>query len=281
MSFVLHLDQGPIKELDSQLRKELTPKLQEAAAALAAQTHAHVVEEASQRLKTRREWFMDNLTLEQVDKNIWAITVSGKGLWIEDGMQPHEMIDDLVKNGKIAADGSKYQVIPFEHSKGQTQQGPVGKQITSLIKQELKSRKIPYMKIERGIFGLPRSGKLHEFSINGPEAMHGKLSQAYEGPVGHHLRSQFTGAHYGQGVRIYQKIMKNEAGDYLKDKKGRVKAERSVVTFRVASTKQKGSGMWFHPGLTGEHFLDEAAEWAGRTWDTQMLPDILKGLGID
>ena len=75
---------------------------------LTQQTRAHIVEEAHKRLHTRRTLFVENLQPLQVDDNTWALNLSAKVRWIDDGLKPHNMVDDLLKskNAKTAKDGS-------------------------------------------------------------------------------------------------------------------------------------------------------------------------------
>lgn len=160
---------------------------------------------------------------------------------------------------------SKYLVVPFAHKKGPMSQTPAAQDLTSTIKRELKQRNIPYGKIERGPDGKAKTGLLHSFDINKePVKTHDGAGQGH-GPVGA-VRQGTTGIPFLQGIRIYQR---NQGG----------KINRGIMTFRVASSKQRGSGKWVHPGLTARHFFEEGQDWALAQWD-KISDQILKDFAL-
>jgi hypothetical protein len=59
---------------------------------------------------------------------------------------------------------------------------------------------------------------------------------------------------------------------------GGTKYSRHITTFRVASSKHKGTGRWVHPGLQARNFFEEGYDWAKMTFEQQMVPQILQGL---
>lgn len=285
--FTLKLDLSEIIKFNEDLTAEVQKKLQVVAKHLALQTHAHVKEQAAEKLKTRREMFDENLSIEQIDSSTWAVVVHEKALWIEDGMEPHSMLDDLLKSpkAKTAKDGSKYLVVPFKHNKGPTMQTTGQKEMVGALRQELKQQKIDYGKIERNPDGSPKVGLLHKIDLNKPtqnRAAHGS-----EGPAGrpfaaHSPGSQEgpTGRPYLWGIRIYQQLKKSPDGKVMHDSHGNQQATREIFTFRVASSKQQGSNKWFHPGLPPAHLLDEAYEWAKDQWDNHIAPELILGLQL-
>ena len=70
-----------------------------------------------------------------------------------------------------------------------------------------------------------------------------------------------------RGVKVFQKQQNG-------------KWARGFTTFRVVSSKHKGQ-LWNYPGIEGVKFFDEAEQWAGREWDTKIIPEILADLDID
>jgi len=88
-----------------------------------------------------------------------------------------------------------------------------------------------------------------------------------KGPIGA-ARMGPTGIPFLQGIRVYQKRVKD-------DSTGHSKVSRGIMTFRVASSKHKGTGRWVHPGLQARNFFDEAADWALEQWEKRIVPDIL------
>lgn len=283
--FSLKLDLSEVVGATKSLSDEIQKKLEVAAKHLSLQAHAHVKEQAAQKLHTRLEQYNENLDFEQLDKGTWAIIVREKGRWIEDGMEPHSMLDDLLASPKAkrAKDGSKYLVVPFKHNKGPTQQTPAQKEMLSALKQELKAQKIPYGKIERNPDGSPKVGLLHKMDLNKPTQ--NRPGHGHEGPAGRPFAAHSpggaegpTGRPYLWGVRVYQHLKKNADGSTKTDKKGRAQASREIFTFRVASSKMQGSNKWFHPGMAPVNLLDDAYEWAKDQWDNHIAPELVLGL---
>lgn len=258
-----------------ELRKELEPKIQralnEAARDLATAVHAHILEEVQSKLHSTRDKYIAGLEFKQINDSTWVISLDKSAMWIEEGMPEHEMLDNLLSSpkAKTAKDGSKYLVVPFDHKKGPTQQTQAGKSLTDTIKQEMAKRKIPYGKVETDADGKPKIGLLHKFDVlksplktqNAPGQGKGPIGQVRQGP---------TGIPFLQGVRVYQKKIKDAAG-----KEG---VKRGIMTFRVASSKHKGSGRWVHPGLEAKRFFEEAQEWALNQWTEKIMPDIMRRL---
>jgi hypothetical protein len=284
--FSLHLDLSEVVKIHKDLVEQVKQRLGVAAKHLSMQTHAHVKEQAAIKLKTRLEMYNENLDFEQIDTNTWAIIVREKGRWIEDGMEPHSMLDDLLKSPKAkrAKDGSKYLVVPFKQNKGPTKQTVQQKEMLGALKQELKKQKIPYGKIERNPDGSPKTGLIHKMDLNKPDQ--NRAASGHAGPPGRPFGTDApgagqegpTGRPYLWGVRIYQKLKKNPDGSTKTDKKGKQMATREIFTFRVASSKQANSNKWFHPGLAPVNLLDQAYDWAKDQWDNHIAPEIIRDL---
>lgn len=259
----LNLDLGPLLNLNKDLRPKIDAALEQAAQNLAMQSHAHLLEQVQDNLHSTREKYVNALTFQQVNKQTWVINLDQEVMWIEEGLSEHEMIDNLLNSpkAKIGKDGTKYMVIPFQHNKGPSKQTQAGQDLASTIKQELKSRNISYGKIERDDKGKAKTGLLHSFDINkDPLKTHEGPGQGH-GPVGQ-VRQGNTKIPLLQGVRIYQKEVKG-------------KVRRDIMTFRVVSSKHRGSGKWVHPGLKPRLFMDETAEWAMKVWD-KLRDEVLK-----
>lgn len=242
--------------------KKLTEALKDGVKALAHDTHAHVLEQAANgpnKLRTRLEEYKNNLKMIE-NNDIYTIQVPDKIMWIEEGMEPHSMLPDLLASpkAKTSKDGGKYIVVPFKHNKGPTQQTPFAQSITEMLKNNLKKMKIPYGSIERDSSGAAKLGKLHRIDMGGPKRPH------WTSPI-------------LDGVSIYQHQKKNPDGSLVMNKSGPA-IQRDIMTFRTASSKHEGTGKWDHPGLEGKHFLDEAYEWALKEWEEKLLPQIIKSV---
>ena len=256
-----------LEELESNVSKVA----RDALADLAAQTHNHIREQAQNKLHSSRETYLENLRFYP-DDGVWIIELDQKAMWIEEGIPPNkEMIDDLLKSPKAkrSKDGSKYMSIPFKQNKTPTSSTPAQKSLTDTIKAEFKRRKIPYGKLEVDASGAPKKGLLHKFDMNQiptPLKTHNGVGQGH-GPIGA-PRQGMTGIPHLQGVRVYQHDVKNP-------KTGETQTKKSIMTFRTVSSKQKGTGMWVHPGFDAKRFLDDARDWAIEQWSKEFTEKIM------
>lgn len=269
--FFINLDISPLMKIEEHMKPVVEKELRDAARRLTTATHGHILEEARDKLKSSKQKFIDALSYEEVNAETFLIKLDPSAFFIEEGLPAgHEMIDDLLKQGrpnkgrnagapkgdiKTAKDGSKYRVIPFEHNKGPTQQTPMQTSLTDMIKNEMKMRGIPYGKIEKHSNGTPKLGALHSFSVN---------TQKQKVPVSK------SGISLLQGVRVYQTKMK--------DKHGKDTVKRGIFTFRIVSSKHKGTGKWVHPGIEARKFLDEAYIWALQKWEHEVAPEVLDAI---
>lgn len=266
--FFVNLDISSLIEVaNGSFDDAVKEQMKKAGEQLTAMTRAHIVEEANKKLHTRREMFIEGLSHFKLNDDTWVVNLDAKVRWIDDGLSAHNMLDDLLKSpkAKTSKDGSKYIVVPFQHKKGPTQQTPAQKNLLDTIKAELKSRGINYGKLEQGGDGKPKLGLLHSFDINTkPTKTHNGPGQG-KGPIGSVVQGP-TGIPLLQGIRIYQREVKN--------KDGGTSVRRDIMTFRVASSKHKGQGRWDHPGLPPAKLMDEAYEWAKRTWEREIVPQL-------
>lgn len=248
--FYFHLDLSDILELKD-LDKQVTEKAKAEVRSITLATHARIVERVNAKLKTTRQRYLEALSFTQIDDATWLINLDSKALWIENGKPAGEMIDDLLKSPKAkrGKDGSKYLAIPFQHNKGPTQQTPAQTSLTETIKAELQNRQIPYGTIEKDAQGAPKTGLLHSFDINSAPIKTANGPGQGHGPIGK-VKQGMTGIPFLKGVRVYQN----------KDNEGKI--QRQIMTFRIVSSKHKGTGRWVHPGIDAKLFLDEAADWA-------------------
>jgi len=242
-------------DVDS-LSKQLKEYAMEAAhdmrtgfANLAAVTHAHIVDMAQQELHSTRKQFLDNLTFEEIMPGVWVVSVLEEGLFIEEGIPPGtDMKTDkwLLKNAKMGKNG-KYKIIPFKWTEARGQMTDKTKEQVDELKKILKAQKVSFKKLERNAKGDPRLGVLHDFNFGGKKPGKGNT------PI-------------FDRVQIRQIQIKNE-------RTGLMKTKREITTFRTVSENQ--TGKWIHPGLKGKKYLDIAQEWAIRTWENEILPEIL------
>jgi hypothetical protein len=69
--------------------------------------------------------------------------------------------------------------------------------------------------------------------------------------------------------------MTNKKGETMKDKEGNDRIQRDIMTFRIASSKQIGTGVWDSPGRPGLKAFEEVAQSLDVIWD-RMIRDLVK-----
>jgi hypothetical protein len=247
-----NIDAAAIAEQFKEMKLEVEQDLNKAVANLAAITDAKVKEMASQELKTSRQPFMDSLGFEEIAPGVWIISVDEDGLWIEEGIEPNKDMKPglLAQNFKTSKDGHRYKAIPFDYGTAPSQQTPSTQMVVSYLKSQLRKEKVPFKKIEKNADGSPKVGKLHEFDFGNPRGTMG-------GP-GKGNTPQF------KNLSIYQSITKT----------GNVR--RDILTFRTVSSGPGSQGKWHHPGAEPKHFLDRALDFAMKTWEEKILPEIFE-----
>ena len=280
------LDASEIIELAHKLPEAVQEALAKAAEFLSLEMHARITERVNAQLKSRRGIYLDNLHITQESDLTWLIVLDEPALWIEEGLEEHEMIDNLLggQGVKTALDGSKYRAIPFHHTGLPSAITPEQQNLQNAIKKQLKrakneltgTRGIPYKKIERDPSGMPYTGRLHRLNVNtpiktahGPGQGWGAIGRPRQGP---------TGIPFLKGVSIHQKLLKGPDGKPLMDSEGMPQARRDILTFRTVSSKHKGTGRWVHPGLEAKNFMDEAVDWAEDEWKNKIRDQILADL---
>lgn len=268
-----NIDVSEVAEL-LDLDKSLKKMCVDAGRDLAGMIDAKAKELAAAKLHTRRKMFTEGLKVSSIGEDSWLVSLDAKVRWIDDGQSAYDMLEGLLgsKKARTAKDGSKYIIVPFDHSpgKGKTGATPAQQDLISTVKSELKKRGIPFGSIEKDAAGQALQGRLHSFDIStspirgasqtGPG--HGK------GPVGSVKRGP-TGIPLLEGVTVYQG--KSPTG----------KTNRSVLTFRIASSKHKDQGRWDHPGNAPINIMEEAAEWAVETWTKEVVPALLDKAVLD
>lgn len=247
-----NIDAVGIAEQFKSFKLEVEQDLNKAVANLAAITHAKVAELASAELKSSRQPFMDSLGFEEISPGVWVISVDESGLWVEEGIESNKDMkpDLLAKNFKTSKDGNRYKAIPFDYSTPPSQQTPSAALAISYLKSQLRKEKIPFKKIERNDDGSPKVGKLHELDFGNRRGTMGGPSKGNT--------PQF------KNLSIYQSVTKS----------GNVR--RDILTFRTVSSGPGSQGKWHHPGLQAKHFLDRALDFAMKTWEEQILPEIFE-----
>lgn len=248
MGLKIKIDASAIASAWKDAKEEIERDILKGVDALAAMTTAKIDEMAAEKLHTTLSTFQKGFKSQEIAPHVHLLTIDESALWIEEGIEAgKDMKNDLLKNADVnPRTGYKTQAIPFEHNKPPTQMNAYAQGLVNQIRTELKARKIPFKKIEKGENGDPRLGKLHSFSI--PSAP--PTSRASTDALAR--------------VTIYQKQNRVTG-----------KVQRDIMTFRTVSSGPSSSGKWIHPGYDAQHFFEKAYEWALTEWETNVLPQIL------
>jgi hypothetical protein len=249
--FKIEIDGESISKQFGDLKAEVEASIKTAMGALAASTHAKTIELATEKLGTTRDIYTNALSFEQLSENMWVVSLDmQKACWLEDGRKSGWMEELLRgKSSRTGKNGQRYAIIPFEHSKPPSKQAPSAQRFTQEIRKFLKEKEINYKKIEYNNDGSPKMGLLHSFKDG----------------IGKEIYPSHMAKHdVFKGLSIYQSKDKTTG-----------KTRRDVMTFRVISESQRGSGMWNHPGRQGEFIIDKAYEWALKELENVVMPQIL------
>jgi len=235
---------------------------------LGAMCQAHMTELANERLHSRRQKYLDALKPD-IQEDCYVIELDQSALWIEEGVAEHNMLDDLLSSPKAkhAKDGSMYLIVPFDKSPGKGQTGtPAGQMdLVNVLKSEMKARKIPWANTERDDQGRPKIGRLHTFSVEDKPLKTQEGPNQGKGPIGS-VKQGITGIPFLRNVNVYQH-----------EKEGKV--TRSVMTFRIASSKHREQDRWNFPGLTPINIFPDTQEWGIQQIENVILPDLMARLG--
>ena len=271
----LELDTSALDKLAEDVRTRAEPVLSRAVADLTAMGHAEIIRIATSELHMRRERYIKALSFSKVSDDTWIITLGEDAAWIDDGLPENtDMLKGLLNSpkAKVAKDGSRYVVVPMSHGSGpnelSSQHGKAQSDLKQAVQDELKSRKIPFARVERDInTGNAKLGKLHDFSVsdkNHPRKLWEGPGQGV-GPIGE-VRQGHTGDAFLDRIAVYQKTVRNP-------KSGKSKTVRQILTFRTASSKQPNT-MWRHPGTKGLFAFERAYDYLINQW-TEMMPGLL------
>jgi hypothetical protein len=217
--------------------------------ALAAQTHGLVIEKANEKLgNVKRKIYLDSLSLDKLggdEQEIWAVSLDKAAAWIEDTIPAGERIDAILNGGKPAKTskaGDRYKIIPFSHKK--TVNTPKSQmKMVNFVKSELKKRGLD--KIVSDTQGNPLVGKIASVDL----VKDNKKGQTFVSKFNQPLL---------QGLTVYQRKHKNAEG------------KECVMTFRVISEAQKGSGLWEWKESKGAAIFEEVEKEVDQIWDKMM-----------
>jgi hypothetical protein len=227
----------------------------------------------------------ENIDLDSPSPGVHILTIKDNAVLIDDGKEIDMKTDSWLwksSNTKTGKNG-RYLVIPFKQggraSSSESETSKFKAQLTGRIKEELelqnKTRKaagLPKISmggIERDSKGQIKEGHLHTFDIFGNK----KKSSWSDMPL--------------TRLNVYQKIHRDEQGNPITDKKGKVKATRSWLTFRTASesaqvnpeTGTAPKDKFFYPAPKTKDFLARTGEWVEQEFYNKILPAIFEKWG--
>lgn len=253
------IDAAAIAAQFKSLKMEVEQDIIKGVEVLARATKEHLMLQAEEEL-TSSTWlkFEKCVDIDESNPGVWIISIDKDALWIEEGLDPHDMKPDLLK-------GRSHRVIPFDYGKppsqmSSSQKTGYTKKVRAKIQAALKKEGVPWKKLETYLSG-PQKGQAIHGGIN-PNTGRGipKLLHSFDfgGGIPGKGNTQVM-----KGVNIYQTITKS----------GNVR--RDIMTFRTVSSGPASEGKWMHPGLKAKKFLDQAEEFARKEWEQTVLPQIL------
>lgn len=240
------------------LTKEMTDKAKRNVELLAGTAHSMILKRAQKKLNSTRQLYTDNLSIKKIsasgDNVVHAVVLYKPAQFLEDGQSAHNMIEYLTKGKNSKAyksGGGRYAVIPFEHSKEANLRSEKQNKITDYMNKELKARGLDKVITRDGKPVLGRAATVDLIARGSPQ-------------------SEKTFRPLLEGVTIYQSLVKNRKGEVMKNKKGDARVRRDIFTFRVASTRQLGTGLWDNPGRPGLKAFEEVARELDPIWDAMV-----------
>lgn len=272
MSLVITFDIAGLIEEHEHMADQIEEVLKHSIEQLATQTHAHILEQAQEKLHSTREQFTQALKLEETD-GVWDISLDAKSAWMDEGipagfdMLPGFLSSPKAKTGK----NGKYLVIPFKHSKPGEQKTPLQRALSLKVNFEMREKGLSPVKIDRKPDGSPKLGLLHKLDIKDPEISKAGKQKPWGLGSGAIKPKDVDIGPFLKNVRVYQNEIKKGPGG--------TSVKKDIMTFRTASEKQSGS-KWIHPGTEKHSFFKEAEDWSNKQWEEVILPDIMQKLGL-
>jgi len=281
----IKLDPSSLLEACKESYNEVKKALTKSVTKLASAAETHLIELTKEELNSHQyKMFvggddMKNIELTSPDPNVHILTIKNKAVLIDNGERMDMKTDDWLFSSSKTKTGKKgkYLVIPFQHaeknSKSESATNRLKIELTNRIKEELdfqnrkrkakKQRSISVGGIERyqeDSMGHKKGeiieGKLHEFNIFGSK----KKSHWSDMPL--------------TRVGVYQKIKRDDQGNPVTDKNGKVKAIRSWMTFRTAS--EGSPDKFWYPAPKTKDFLARTGDWVEKEFYENIVPNILK-----
>jgi len=274
--FTINIDLSEIEGL-ADLGDDIKKEADQAAEDLAQMVESKAKELAAQKLRTRRKMYQDGLSTVKIG-DTWVVSLDAKVRWIDDGQDAYSMLEGLLNSPKAkrGKDGSRYIIVPFDHSpgRGKTASTSAQQDLVGAVKSELRKRGIPFGKTEKDAQGNDKIGKLHRFTIDDAPVKKDPGKGQRRGPVGEVMQGkkregEERGTPFLTNVSVYQSKGKNG------------KTQRSILTFRIASSKHASEARWEHPGNAPVNILEEATTWAVETWEKDIAPAILDKILVE
>jgi hypothetical protein len=253
-SFDLKFDLSQL-EKEFNFFKNINKQLSNAMDNLAGQAYEKAIELAQEKLKSRRDPFLNNLEFKKEgsgDRAVYIIVLHDAGLWVEEGVEAHNMKDTHLK-------GKDKVVIPFNHNKMQSSMMPQKQQqLYKEVKSFLKKQKISMTKPINDNSGKP--------IISSPGAV--KPAASFS-KVPSSIKSKKSGESVLNRLNVYQHSTQG--------KDGKQKVSKTAMTFRTLS-KNSGDNEWNVPDLKAANILDEVYSWILENYEKilmEQLPDLI------
>jgi hypothetical protein len=227
---------------------EIVQKAKLGLQAVANSAHSLIIDKAQNKLGSQKNLYIESLSVTNEGDNLWVIALDPKANWIEDGRPAYDMLPGLLNGpkAKVGKDGKKYNIIPFKQNKRPQDMSRSEKRMADFVQQELKRLNLD--KTIKDESGNPVIGKAAKVNLDYATSVKSRIPLL-------------------QGLTIYQRKVTNE--------QGKESIKRDIMTFRVASEKQIGSGKWWHKETKGLNAFKDVEAEIDQIW-AKMIQEVFK-----
>ncbi len=169
----------------SNLSDEIEAAINQAVSDVAKGAYAEAIRLANKKLKTTRQDYVQALRLEQIDDNIYILSLDGRlANATEDGYGTFDMKPGLINGpkSKVSKEGFRYNTVPFFHSpNSKAPLSDYGEFLRSQVKEIIKKNKLNRV-FKNPDGGKPLQGVVARVKNTGIKDLEGlvKIQKTYE-----------------------------------------------------------------------------------------------------
>lgn len=257
--FEVNLDSKQLSKLIQEKGEAAVNQLKTAIKDLASATYASITSQAQKKLQSTRQSYLQGLNFRNIGTDQYLISLDTPfANMVEDGWDPYNMKDRLLKSQKTVQVGSRA---------GQkwVQKGKKGQRYA-----HVPFEKQPFSKAAAGSADMMSA--LREFKVENQRGRKQKFTSIFKDDSGRPLEGKVATVKSSipglENVTKYQRIYKNE-------ETGKQTTSSVYVSFKTISDLSPAS-KWQNKGYAGAKFFKEAERMVERE-----LQNILKSFGIE